>query len=111
VHGDMHGAHGLFRKGWPHEESICVPLLVRGAPGATAGGRCDDAVSLLDLSVMTEAWSEGREWRCPREQAEISMPSVVALPLQCDRVWSGWRSANAKLISLGDGTEWVLTET
>jgi arylsulfatase A-like enzyme len=111
VHGDMHGAHGLFRKGWPHEESICVPLLVRGAPGATAGGRCDDAVSLLDLSVMTEAWSEGREWRCPREQAEISMPSVVALPLQCDRVWSGWRSANAKRIYLGDGTEWVLTET
>jgi len=23
VHGDMHGAHGLFRKGWPHEEA-CV---------------------------------------------------------------------------------------
>ena len=29
VHGDMHGAHGLFRKGWPHEESVRVPLLVR----------------------------------------------------------------------------------
>jgi len=26
-------------------------------------------------------------------------------------VWSGWRSANAKRIYLGDGTEWVLTET
>ena len=25
----MHGAHGLFRKGWPHEESVRVPLLVR----------------------------------------------------------------------------------
>ena len=34
VHGDMHGAHGLFRKGWPYEESIRVPLLVRGLPGA-----------------------------------------------------------------------------
>ena len=30
VHGDMHGAHGLFRKGWPYEESVRVPLLVRG---------------------------------------------------------------------------------
>ncbi len=111
VHGDMHGSHGLFRKGWPHEESIRVPLLVRGAPSANVGTRCDDAVSLLDLSAMTEAWSEGREWRCPREQAVISMPSVVALPLQCDRVWSGWRSANEKRIYLVDGTEWVLTET
>jgi arylsulfatase A-like enzyme len=115
VHGDMHGAHGLFRKGWPHEESIRVPLLVRGAPraGSASGGgakgvRCDDAVSLLDLPAMTEAGSEGREWRCPRERTLISMPSVVALPLQCDRVWSGWRSANEKRVYLANGTEWVL---
>jgi arylsulfatase A-like enzyme len=27
VHGDMHGAHGLFRKGWPYEESVRVPLV------------------------------------------------------------------------------------
>ncbi|MEY4488969.1 MAG: hypothetical protein RIQ79_1477, partial [Verrucomicrobiota bacterium] len=47
VHGDMHGAHGLFRKGWPHEESVRVPLLVRGAPGVTGGvadGRSDEPV-------------------------------------------------------------------
>lgn len=108
VHGDMHGAHGLFRKGWPHEESIRVPLLVRGA--SEPGGRSDEAVSLLDLPAMARAWSDGRAWRCPRERAEISMPSVVALPHQCDRVWRGWRSAVEKRIFNADGSEWILGE-
>ncbi|MGH7995404.1 MAG: sulfatase-like hydrolase/transferase, partial [Opitutaceae bacterium] len=48
VHGDMHGAHGLFRKGWPYEESIRIPLLWR-EPGLRAEARVDDPVSLLDL--------------------------------------------------------------
>ncbi|RRK00328.1 hypothetical protein Ga0100230_020660 [Opitutaceae bacterium TAV3] len=54
AHGDMHGAHGLFRKGWPYEESVRVPLLVRrqaggggggtfGGSGVVAGFACDDA--------------------------------------------------------------------
>lgn len=117
VHGDMHGAHGLFRKGWPHEESVRVPLLARGAvqeQGAGSGGRgakrSEEAVSLLDLPAMALAWSEGREWRCPRERAAISMPCVVALPHQCDRVWSGWRSATEKRIFNADGSECVLGE-
>jgi len=108
VHGDMHGAHGLFRKGWPHEESIRVPLLVRGA--SELGGLSDEAVSLLDLPAMARAWSEGRAWRCPCERAEISMPSVVELPHQCDRVWRGWRSATEKRIFNADGSEWLLGE-
>lgn len=113
VHGDMHGAHGLFRKGWPHEESIRVPLLVRGAPASMAqerSGRSDETVSLLDLAEMTMSWFDGHPWSCPREKAEISMPSVVELPLQCDRAWSGWRSPRAKSIRLTDGTEWYLAE-
>lgn len=108
VHGDMHGAHGLFRKGWPHEESVRVPLLVRGAPGGR--GRSEEAVSLLDLPAMTLAWSEGRAWRCARDRADISMPSVVALPHQCDRVWRGWRSATEKEIFNADGSRWGLGE-
>ncbi|WP_157836914.1 sulfatase-like hydrolase/transferase [Geminisphaera colitermitum] len=42
VHGDMHGAHGLFRKGWPYEESVRVPLLVRrpGGGGDVRRKRC-----------------------------------------------------------------------
>ena len=128
AHGDMHGAHGLFRKGWPHEESVRVPLLVRGAPegagskeqgagsrkpGARSreqGARSNEPVSLLDLPAMTLAWSEGCAWRCPRDRAEISMPSVVELPLQCDRVWRGWRSATAKRVFNADGSEWALGE-
>lgn len=108
VHGDMHGAHGLFRKGWPHEESVRVPLLVRGAPGATPGSRNDAPVSLIDLSAMTRAWVEGRTWICTRDRAEISMPSVVALPHQCDRVWSGWRSPARKEIFNADGSPWMV---
>ena len=114
VHGDMHGAHGLFRKGWPHEESVRVPLLVRGAARESALGTTrstsDEAVSLLDLPTMTLAWSEGRAWSCPRDRAEISMPSVVRLPHQCDRVWRGWRSATEKHVFNADGSEWALGE-
>ena len=107
VHGDMHGAHGLFRKGWPHEESVRVPLLVRGASGSTPGARNDEPVSLLDLPAMTRAWAEGRAWSCGRDRAEISMPSVVSLPHQCDRVWSGWRSPTRKEVFNPDGSPWL----
>jgi arylsulfatase A-like enzyme len=110
VHGDMHGSHGLFRKGWPHEESIRVPFLVRGAPGMNKNECTPESVSLLDLPAMTEAWSDGRGWRCPRDRAAVSMPSVVNLPLQCDCAWSGWRSAGEKRIYLECGSEWVLHE-
>jgi len=107
VHGDMHGAHGLFRKGWPYEESVRVPLLVRGAPGVVAGARSEEPVSLSDLPAMTRAWAEGRAWTCDRDRAEISMPSVVALPHQCDRVWHGWRSPVRKEIFNADGSPWL----
>ncbi len=87
VHGDMHGAHGLFRKGWPHEESVRVPLLV--SHPAETPRRSEETVSLLDLPAMTRAWADGRTWQCPREYAEISMPSAVPFPDQCDRAWRG----------------------
>jgi arylsulfatase A-like enzyme len=105
VHGDMHGAHGLFRKGWPYEESVRVPLLVR-LPGAAA--RTDEsAISLVDLSSMTLAWSDG-ELRWPtREYAHISMPSVVAMTHQCDRTWHGVRSRRRKLVVNDDGSPWL----
>jgi arylsulfatase A-like enzyme len=105
VHGDMHGSHGLFRKGWPHEESVRVPLVVVGAPGAA--GASDEPVSLLDLPAMVEAWSENNGWCCDRERALISMPSVVGLPDQCDRAWLGWRSAARKVILNTDGSPWL----
>lgn len=105
VHGDMHGAHGLFRKGWPHEESVRVPWLARH-PQEKAR-RDDAAVSLVDLPAMTVAWAEGREWREARTEAKISMPSVVRLPLQCDRVWRGVRTAKRKLVLGEKGAPWL----
>jgi arylsulfatase A-like enzyme len=130
VHGDMHGAHGLFRKGWPHEESVRVPFLVwqpqrpeaRGLKPETRGQRPEvgsqkrevrgatraDAVSLMDLPAMAVAWAEGRAWVCTREEVQISMPSVVRLPQQCDRAWRGVRTSQRKLVLNSDGTPWLL---
>jgi arylsulfatase A-like enzyme len=105
VHGDMHGAHGLFRKGWPHEESVRVPLLVR-RPGVAAM-RDDGAVSLVDLAGRTKAWSDGAPPDPARPEAAISMPSVVALPHQCDRAWRGVRTRERKLVLNADGTPWL----
>ena len=109
VHGDMHGSHGLFRKGWPHEESVRVPFVVAG-PNQPVGEVSDEPVSLLDLPAMTIAWAEGDAWSCARDHAPISMPSVVDLPDQCDRVWSGWRSATAKEVRTAEGGVWDLNK-
>jgi arylsulfatase A-like enzyme len=106
VHGDMHGSHGLFRKGWPHEESVRVPLVVR-VPGRA---RKDSApVSLLDLPRLALGWArEIGPFELPREKvARISMPSVVELPDQCDRVWAGLRTAERKLVLDGSGRPWL----
>jgi arylsulfatase A-like enzyme len=102
VHGDMHGAHGLFRKGWPYEESVRIPLLVRlpgGMPRKDHG-----AISLADLAGMTTRWAEGKDEALAEEASVISMPSVVALPHQCDRRWKGIRSRTRKLILNEDGS-------
>ena len=105
VHGDMHGAHGLFRKGWPHEESVRVPLLIRH-PCLTPQ-TSSSSVSLIDLPAMTRVWAEGGLWMQSPELAHISMPSVVALPDQCDRVWRGARTPDWKYVVNADGTPWL----
>jgi arylsulfatase A-like enzyme len=108
VHGDMHGAHGLFRKGWPHEESVRVPLLAR-IPGQAAR-QSEEAFSLLDLPGATHALArEGspESFLQRRPHAQISMPSVVKLTWQCDRIWRGVRSAKRKLVLNEDGSPWL----
>jgi arylsulfatase A-like enzyme len=118
AHGDMHGAHGLFRKGWPHEESVRVPLIIRLPPGAAGQPRqSDQLVSLLALPYWTSLWADAPSpqglvgfWPAagdsPRFQV-ISMPSVVRLPHQCDRVWRGIRTRERKLVLNADGTPWL----
>jgi len=101
VHGDMHGSHGVFRKGWPYDESIRVPLLIRRARSAVSSKqpRKDNSpVSLVDLPHMAVAWAEGREWRLKRDFAPISMPTANEVPGQCPEVWRGFRTAEHKLV-------------
>ncbi|HXC01149.1 MAG TPA: sulfatase-like hydrolase/transferase [Opitutaceae bacterium] len=125
VHGDMHGAQGLFRKGWPHEESVRVPLVVRGLRPMTNGEyrmTNANAVSLVDLPAMMLAEVENLEsqisdfkFQIRNSFARISMPSVVHLPQQCDRAWRGVRTKTRKLVlnshSAGsgqaDGSPWL----
>ena len=104
VHGDMHGAHGLFRKGWPHEESVRIPMLVR-APGYS--GVDARPFSLSQVPSLVEALAEGRRLAPAPQYSRISMPSVVALADQCDRAWAGIRSARRKLVLSQDGSPWL----
>ena len=105
VHGDMHGANGLFRKGWPHEESVRVPLLVC-VPGEVPRQE-NTAISLASLPELMLAKIENRKSRIGNDVARISMPSVVALPHQCDRSWRGVRTATRKLVLNDDGSPWL----
>ncbi|WP_091055085.1 sulfatase-like hydrolase/transferase [Opitutus sp. GAS368] len=115
VHGDMHGSHGLFRKAWPYEESIRVPLLVRWPGGKVTSGKgqvtrkgpSNDPVSLVDLPHMAVAWAEGREWHNKRDSALISMPTATEIAQQCPVAWRGFRSAKHKLVLKADGTPWL----
>ena len=110
VHGDMHGAHGLFRKGWPHEESVRVPLLIRGLGRGDAGRTDHAAISLVDLPALMVAAAENRAPTIERAGARISMPSVVALPHQCDRPWRGVRTRTRKLVLDERGEPWCFFE-
>jgi arylsulfatase A-like enzyme len=108
VHGDMHGAHGLFRKGWPHEESVRIPLVARrfGA-GGSESGTSHAAISLADLPAYTLTAAGGRDWNPAGDFARISMPSVVRQPRQCDRAWRGVRARDRKLVLGEEGAPWM----
>jgi arylsulfatase A-like enzyme len=98
VHGDMHGSHGHFRKGWPYEESICVPLLVH-RPKVRMGSR-EDLVSLCDLPRMALAWTEEEEFQFSSAKIKISMPMLTKIQGQCPFSWSGFRTSSQKLVHM-----------
>jgi len=110
VHGDMHGSHGLFRKGWPYEESIRVPLLVRMPENycQMTPLKTSQLVSLIDLAEWTRAWAGLKVKNNQTQQLQrISMPTRVKLPMQCDRAWTGMRTTKRKLIFNSDQTTWL----
>lgn len=122
-HGDMHGAHGYFRKGWPFEESIRVPLLFRWPGVVRSGERSDGVLSLVDVGSTTlalvgapvPAGVHGRsaaEWVATGAPASpaaalLGMPSVPPFPLQCDRRWSGIRTTGHLLALDEGGSPWL----
>jgi len=108
VHGDMHGSHGVFRKGWPYEESVRVPLLISWPEVLREARRDFTLISLVDLlPTLLGLLGEGREidgtWdgrdlspqlRLEAESPErqiISMPSAPPFELQCPYVWEAER--------------------
>ena len=113
VHGDMHGSHGLFRKGWPHEECLRIPLIVRlprGLRRFQLAVSSADLVSLLDLHAWTRRWAGIQNGTTPHPQRLLqacSMPSIVRLPHQCDRTWTVLRTREGKLVLNADGSPWL----
>ena len=117
VHGDMHGAHGLFRKGWPYEESIRVPLLACW-PGAAAR-RIRTPSALADLPATTLALAgipapadwPGSDLRSLESDAPrsipVSMPSAPPFPRQCPHPWRGWRTQDELRTFHADGRPWL----
>lgn len=105
VHGDMHGSHGLFRKGWPYEESVRVPLLVRHPHLSSRESHA--AINLLDLRRLSCEWADGRVAELDRSSTMISMPSVVPFPQQCDQTWRAIRTRTRKLVLRADGSPWL----
>ena len=67
----------------------------------------EDAVSLVDLPAMTLAWASGVRSPASGVHALISMPSVVPVPQQCDRMWRGMRTPRRKLVLNADGSPWL----
>jgi len=48
-HGDMHGAHGVYKKQWPWDESILVPFVLRYPRAVKPGSRFDFPISVIDV--------------------------------------------------------------
>ncbi|MBK8478673.1 MAG: sulfatase-like hydrolase/transferase [Opitutaceae bacterium] len=117
AHGDMHGAHGLFRKGWPYEESIRVPLLASW-PGA-APQRIRTPVSLADLPATALALAgtaapadwPGGDLRSLAPDAEraipLGMPSAPPFEKQCPHPWHGVRTRDELRTFTADGSPWL----
>lgn len=128
VHGDMHGVDGKFRKGWPHEPSVRVPLAMSW-PGRLAPRR-DEALlmSLLDLGptllglatgadalALARHGFHGRdlsgaiEGRAPGPaQQEISMPSAPPFAQQCPYAWAAHRDREKTVVYPEGGAPFTL---
>lgn len=72
-HGDMMWSQGLLYKCVPFEESISVPLLMRG-PGLPAGSTCDTLIGTVDL-LPTLCGLLG--WECPSSVEGLDLSAAA----------------------------------
>ncbi|MDP6124511.1 MAG: sulfatase [Candidatus Latescibacteria bacterium] len=74
-HGDMLGAHGRYRKQWPWDESVLVPLIV-SHPGALESGDVSGVlVNIPDLMPTLLSWMD---IECPRSVEGADLSGVIA---------------------------------
>ena len=113
AHGDMHGSQGVFRKGWPYEEAVRVPLLMSWPDQFRKGRRDPLLISLLDLgpTISSLVFGGSKDWEDGASRGRdlasairlesigpefqfLSMPSVPPFEKQCPYAWSGRRDLN-----------------
>lgn len=121
VHGDMHGVDGKFRKGWPNEEAVRVPMLLSGANLRGVDNDClmsltDLGPTLLGLLGLVSDFGLdgldlsnclGGEGIGPTQQ-EISMPSVPPFAKQCPYVWTANRVPESTEVFPNAGESYTL---
>jgi arylsulfatase A-like enzyme len=127
-HGDMHGAHGQFKKTSPWEESVRVPMILAGLQPMYAArhGRTGALLNHVDIAPTTLGlcgiekpdWMRGGDFsglRLPGRPAPQAPDSAF---LQCviptghadsvDRAWRGVVTADGwKYVAL-EGQPWLL---
>lgn len=87
-HGDMLSSHGLSYKRKPFEESVRVPLIVRG-PGWRAE-RVTHPVALVDLARTLAGIGKGVPLLDPRDSVYFEMATTV--PARTNWSGGGWRA-------------------
>ena len=128
AHGDMHGSHGRFRKGWPHEESVRVPLLISWPDGLATARRDPILISLMDLGPTLLGLACGGHWESGEdgrergkdlsgalrlhclgpERQRLSMPSVPPFEKQCPYAWTATRTVERTAGQRKDGAAFTL---
>lgn len=127
AHGDMHGSHGLFRKGWPHEESIRVPLLISWPNFFTEPRRDPLLISLLDLGPSLFGLCFKKEIQVKKTPFQgtdlstamrlaaegpdcqwISMPSAPPFEKQCPVAWRAKRDIRKTEVTNAQGERFTL---
>ena len=127
-HGDLHGAHGQFRKTAPWEEAIRVPFIVGGlTPFYGAGtGRQQVLVNHVDVAPTTlglcgitvPEWMRGADLsglRLPG-RGTVSLPDSAYLQLavptrhhdSIDRPWRGVVTHDGWKYAALEGQPWLL---